>query len=296
MRKTDTTRPFQPTITLTECLTNPHVFGSVFGAPSFWTWRVVGKLIDNIPLVEPREIELYEQCTGRPYVYQTTPREVQMRRFIVLAGRRAGKDRFFSAVAVWRAALCTDWRQYLSPGEEAVCILLGKDRKQAAILRKYCHGLLQVPALAREVLRETKDVVEFRNGSKLEIASNDPGLVRGRSAIAVLGSEVSVWQTDENSPMNDEEVVTGAQNSLAMCPDGGLLLMWSTVYLYRKYRELFGNDQANDVCWFAPTKVMNPILPQSVIDGALADDPHKAAADFNNVWRSIALRSPASKR
>jgi hypothetical protein len=33
-----------------------------------------------------------------------------LRRLIVLAGRRAGKDRFFGAVAVWRAALCADWR------------------------------------------------------------------------------------------------------------------------------------------------------------------------------------------
>ena len=61
-------------------------------------------------------------------------------------------------------------------------LLLGRDKKQAAILRRYCHGLLQEPALAREVLRETKDVIEFRNGATLEIISNDASLCRGRSA------------------------------------------------------------------------------------------------------------------
>ena len=45
-----------------------------------------------------------------------------MRRLILLAGRHAGKDRFFSAVAVWLAALCTDWRGHISAGEGAVVV------------------------------------------------------------------------------------------------------------------------------------------------------------------------------
>jgi hypothetical protein len=60
-----------------------------------------------------------------------------------------------STVAVWRAALCTDWRRYISAGEQAVVILLGADKKQAAILRRYCQGLLATPLLAREVVRTT---------------------------------------------------------------------------------------------------------------------------------------------
>jgi hypothetical protein len=95
-------------------------------------------LIDGLPLTETREVELFEQCTGRRY-----NREARraVRRLLLLVGRRGGKDRFFSAVAVWRAALCTDWRKYLSAGEQAVVILLGVDKKSAAILRRYCHGL-----------------------------------------------------------------------------------------------------------------------------------------------------------
>jgi hypothetical protein len=78
--------------------------------------------------------------------------------------------------------------------EGSVVILLGRDKKQAAILRKYCEGLLRVPLLAREVVRQTADTIEFKNGASLEIASNDVRLVRGRSAIAVLGSECAHWR------------------------------------------------------------------------------------------------------
>ena len=210
----------------------------------------------------------------------------------MLAGRRAGKDRFFSAVAVWRAALCTDWRKYLSAGEQAVCILLGADKRQAAILRRYCHGLIELEGIKNEVVRCTNEVIEFHNGSCLEIATNDPALVRGRSAIAVIGSECCQWKVNEDSLGNDEEVVSAAANSMGMTVDGGLLLLGSSVhrragYMYRMFKELHGNNDAldTDFCWFAPSKTMNSRLPQWVIDDALAKSPHKARADYLNIWR-----------
>jgi hypothetical protein len=278
---------FEPTIGLLQAMTEPSLFGRVFSASSFWTWRTVAKLIDNISLTEPREIQLFEQCTGRKYNRQA---QRAIKRLILLAGRRAGKDRFLSAVAVHRAALAADWRQYQSPGEGSVCILLGRDKKQAAILRRYCRGLLQQPSLAREVVRDTGEVVEFRNGASLEIASNDVSLVRGRSAIAVLGSECCHWKTGDYAASSDEEVVSAAEYSMAMCPDHGLLMLGSSVYrrrgyMFRKWTELHGNDAADALCWFAPSKTMNPKLPQDVVDKAMADDPQKAGAEFNNIWR-----------
>ena len=56
---------FAPAITLSQSLNEPLLFGRTFSSPSFWTWKVIAKLIDNIPLVEPREIELFKACTGR---------------------------------------------------------------------------------------------------------------------------------------------------------------------------------------------------------------------------------------
>src|SRR5262249_27532525 len=275
----------KPAITLTEALADSDLLGREFASVSFWTWKVVAKLIDGIPLVEQRDVELFKQCTGRTQL-PTKP----TRRIILLAGRRAGKDRFLSAVAVWRAALCTDWRQHQSAGEGAVVILLGRDRKQAAILRRYCRGLLQAPPLAAEVVRVTSEVIEFRNGSSLEIASNDVSLVIGRSDIAVLGREAAHWKHDEHAASNDEEVVAAAEPSMAMCPDGGLLILGSSVYrkrgyMYRRFKELHGNNDAEDICWFAPSAVMNLQLSQSVIDKAMAGDAQKAGAEFLNRWR-----------
>jgi hypothetical protein len=126
----------------------------------------------------------------------------------------------------------------------------------------------------------------------LEVATNDARLIRGRSAVAVLGSECCYWRTDEHSSSNDEEVVAAAEPSMSMCPDGGLLMLGSSVYrklgfMYRQYRALHGNETGNpeDICWFAPSSVMNPRLPAKIIDKALADNPARARAEYLNVWR-----------
>lgn len=279
----------KPTISLFRAMTDVELFGKTFQAPSFWTWRTVAKIVDGEPLTEPREIDLFQQCTGRSKLPNRRTRR-RLRRLILLCGRRGGKDRFLSATAVWRSALCADWRKYISPGEQAVVILLGADRKQAAILRRYCEGLLQTPLLAAEVSRRTDDIIEFRNGASLEITTNDGRLVRGRSAIAVLGSEVSHWRTDEAAASGDEEVLAAAEPSMAMCPDGGVLLLGSSVhrrrgYMYRMFKKLHGNDDSDDIVWFAPSAVMNPKLPASIIDDALANDAAKARAEFLNIWR-----------
>ena len=78
---------------------------------------------------------------------------------------------------------------------------------------------------------------------------------------------------------------------MAMCPDQGLLLLGSSVYrkrgyMYRQFKKLHGNDvDTGSLCWFSPSPTMNPQLPQSVIDRALAEDAPKARAEFLNAWR-----------
>lgn len=79
---------------------------------------------------------------------------------------------------------------------------------------------------------------------------------------------------------------------MAMCEDGGILALGSSVYrkrgyMYRQFRELHGNPNAPDdtLVWFAPSAVMNPKLPQHIVDRALAENPAKAKAEYQNIWR-----------
>ncbi|MGB3864520.1 MAG: hypothetical protein WBA29_02685 [Xanthobacteraceae bacterium] len=272
------------TITLAAAMRDVNLLGAPFQAPTFWPWHCVAKVISGERL-DKREAELFRQCTGR-----TKLPSGPVRNLILLVGRRGGKDRFMSAVAIYRAALAAKWHEIMSPGELAVGLLLGADKKQARILRRYCQGLLAAPMLKALVSRNVDEVIEFRNGAALEIATNDAELVRGRSAIAVLGTECCFWVTNAASASNDEEVVGAAEPCMAMCPDGGLLLMASSVYrkrgyMHRRWKELHGNDDAEDICWLAPSRVMNRALPADVETKAMRQDPQRAKAEFGSQWR-----------
>lgn len=273
-------------ISLAAAMRDPQLLGGPFQAESFWPWHCVAKLLSGEKLtLDRRELALFRKCTGR-----TKPPRKPVRRLYLQVGRRGGKDRFDSAVAVHRAALAADWSAVLSTGEQAVCILIGSDKKQAGILARYSSGLLKAPLLAAEVAREAGDVIEFKNGAALEIVTNDARLVRGRSAIAVIATEVSFWATDPDSASSDEEVAGAAEPSMAMIPDGGLMVLSSSPYrkrglMYRRSRELFGNDDAEDVYWVAPSWTMNPALPRSVVAKAMDDDPARARSEYGAEWR-----------
>ena len=54
--------------------------------------------------------------------------------------------------------------------------------------------------------------------------------------------------------------------------------------MYRQYTKLHGNNDSDDsICWFAPSHVMNPKLPQHVVDRALAEDAAEGRAPNSSI-------------
>jgi hypothetical protein len=77
---------------------------------------------------------------------------------------------------------------------------------------------------------------------------------------------------------------------MAMTPGGGMMVLASSVHrkkglMYRLWKELHGNNDAEAICWLAPSRVMNPALPARVVEKAREKDPQRADAEFNSVWR-----------
>ena len=71
---------------------------------------------------------------------------------------------------------------------------------------------------------------------------------------------------------------------------GAMLLCASSPYarrgaLWDAHRRHFGKDGDPILVWQAPTRVMNPTVPQRVIDEAAERDPASAAAEFNAEFR-----------
>jgi hypothetical protein len=185
---------FTPDITLSRALTQPNLFGGTFGASSFWTWRTVAKMIDGLPLTEAREVDLVKECTGRTQL-PTAP----VRRLILLAGRRAGKDPFFSAVAVWRAALCVDWCKYLSD-EQAVA--------------SFCLPTRSKPPSCAVLTDSRKD---YRSASPDCSTCKGPGMSRsaGAASSCSLRRQQRIIETTTTAPTTASAIANGRANSSA---------------------------------------------------------------------------------
>lgn len=272
-------------VSFAAALRDPALLGGSFAAPSFAPWHALAKVLSGEALTSG-ELALYRRCTGRKRV----PRD-PVRRLYLLCGRRGGKSRFLSALACWIAALAASWRSLLSAGERGVVLLLAVDKRQATVLRRYCSGLLEAPLLAGEVVRETETEIEFRSGAVIEVGTNDARLVRSRTCLGVVGDEACYWRADGEGASSDEEVISAAEPCMATVPGGGFLILSSSPYrprglMHRRWRELHGKDREADLCWVAPSKTMNPGLPDGLIRRALADDPVRARSEYLAEWRS----------
>jgi hypothetical protein len=87
----------------------------------------------------------------------------------------------------------------------------------------------------------------------------------------------------------DRESFAALRPAMATIP-GAMLLCASSPYakrgaLWDAYRRHYGKDSPALV-WKAPTRVMNPSVPQSVIDAAIEADPASAAAEYGTEFRA----------
>jgi hypothetical protein len=55
--------------------------------------------------------------------------------------------------------------------------------------------------------------------------------------------------------------------------------------MYRMWKELHGNNNTDDICWFVDSPTMNPRLPLPVVERAIAKNPAKARSEYLNIWR-----------
>jgi hypothetical protein len=172
----------------------------------------------------------------------------------------------------------------LRPGERGVVMCLACDKDQARIVLNYIRSFFtDIPALKAMVQRETASGFELRNGIDITVATSSFRSVRGRPILCAILDEVAFWR-DENSASPDDEVYKAILPALASLP-GSMIIGINSPYrksglLYNKYKRHFGQNDDDILVIQAPTRVLNPTIPQSFIDQALADDPIGARAEF----------------
>jgi hypothetical protein len=227
----------------------------------------------------PEQVAIYRECTGR-----TDPPSEPLQECWLCCGRRAGKSFILALIAVYLATF-KSYREYLAPGERGTIVIIAADRKQARTIFRYVRGMLNnVPMLKRLIDRETQDTFDLTNSVTIEIHAASFRSTRGYTLIAALLDEVAFWRSDD-SANPDKEIIAALRPAMAT-----ILLCASSPYarrgvLWDAYRRHYGKDSLTLV-WKAPTRTMNPRVPQSVIDEAMERDPSDAAAEYMAEFRS----------
>ena len=264
-------------------LDDPNVFAPFFRGDTWDSWRVFLAALFALPMTA-EQFAIYGQHTGR----STPPAQPSHEAWLV-CGRRSGKSFILAVIAVFLSTF-RDWRPHLGPGERATVMVIAADRKQARTIMRYCLGLLRsVPMLSRQIESEAQERVDLRNRVTIEVHTASFRTTRGYTIVAGLLDELAFWSGDDSAEP-DYEVLAALRPGMATIPNA-VLLCASSPYarrgaLYDAHRKHFGKDGDSVLLWHAPTRSMNPTVPQSVINEATERDPASAAAEYGAEFRA----------
>lgn len=267
-----------------DAITDDKVFAPWFRRGDWTAWHAFLAALFGLPMSKA-QLAVYRACTGRKAAPKRPFNEAAL-----VCGRRAGKSFILALLAVF-AATFRDWRPYLQRGERATIIVVAADKKQARSIFRYVQALLEgIPMLAGLIERQTTETITLRRNVSIEVMTCSFRTLRSYACPVCLLDELAFWALDEGSASPDSEVIAALRPAMAQFPDP-MLLMASSPYarkgeLWRLHKANYGRDDASVLVWQAATRVMNPSIPQKVIDDAMAADPASASAEYGAVFRT----------
>ncbi len=266
-----------------ELMLDARLFGAEFSGPEWLPWRAFATALQGVAPHERGTSDLIRQCTGR----QTLPCRAAREAWCVV-GRRGGKSRIAALIAVYLSCFRT---YQLSPGERGTLMVIAADRKQAGVVKRYISGLLHANSMLLQLIaKETKSQIHLTNGITIEIHTASFRTIRGYTVVGAILDEIAFWRNDD-SANPDAEILNALRPAMATV-NGALLVAISSPYarrgeLWRVYRNHFGNDASDILCWKAPTWLQNPTLPRNspTIAQAFQDDEAVASAEYGAEFR-----------
>jgi len=269
-------------VTIRDVMTDPALFGGQFGGESWKAWRALLAGFFGL-LLNDDERQHFLSLTGRQSVPQSASEELWL-----VVGRRGGKSQCAALLAVYEAAF-HEYADRLAPGEIATIMVLAADRKQARSVFRYISGLLHSnPMLERMIVREDKEAIELSNRTVIEVHTASFRAVRGYTVACCIADEVAFWRS-EDSANPDYEILNAIRPAMATLE--GKLIALSSPYskrgaLWDAYRRYYRSSNKHVLVAQAPSKTMNPSLPQRVIEQAYERDPESAKAEYGAQFRS----------
>ena len=266
-----------------QALNDRNLFGETFRGSSWAAWKgSILKPLFGLPM-NAKEHQLYTEISGR-----TEPPSNPAQEAYIVAGRRSGKSTVAAAIGVF-AAIARDYRPFLSPGSLATIFIVSPDRTQSRIVFRTVRGLLeQSPMLKDRIVRSTETAIELIDQVAIEVGTASARTLRGYSCPLVILDELAFFDQGAEAADADEAVIQALLPSLATIPRS-MLLGISSPYarrgvLWDRYDRHWGKNDAVQI-YRAATRMLNPTLPQSIVDEAMQKDPQAAGAEWFALFR-----------
>ena len=266
-----------------DALHSKDYFKPLFPDLSTWhSWEVFLKALFGLPIDVVKDGLFFREVTGLEYV----PKE-KYREAYVIAGRRSGKSRISSIIAVWLATY-RDWTKFLAPGERGYIFIIAVDKAQAKIIKDYISEALNSgPGFKKLIKKDLTWEIELNNQVTISVKYGSFRSVRGYTLIAAILEELAFWRSEEFANP-DREVINAIRPALATIPDS-LLIGISTPHsrrgvLFEQWRKWYGVP-GGPLLLKAPTERLNPAINKKLIEQSFKDDPQFALSEWQAEWR-----------
>jgi hypothetical protein len=269
-----------------QAIEDRHLLGPYYGDLSTRAnWLTLLRVLEGLPVESPEARDLVRTCTGRD------PDKLPADGFskaLLLIGRRSGKSQTAALIAAHAAI--SGQHKPLAIGEIPVVAVVAPTRFQGRIIYKYILAALSSTRLLQnEIVAETGEGFRLKSGVEIHICTGDYRSIRGHSLIAAIVDEVCFFHLAEDAKVkSDLELIAAIKPALATT--GGRLICVGSPYAkkgwaYLTVRTHFGSDKSGTLVWRAPSRTMNPTLPEQVVNDALAEDPAAARAEYLGEFR-----------
>ena len=251
-----------------------------------------------------RSVSLAEACSDRrliPLMPHPGQRELlelaEDHRFLFAAcGRRFGKSRWASAVALHNLLLCPEADALVSPGETRYVLILASSREQALICLDHARTLVRSsPVLSHELVEESEYELRFRGNRAFLALPCSARSVRGYAASTVIFDELAHYpDEDVTGPRTADRLWGALTPSVAQFGQFGRVIGISTpAGTSGLFAELWHKARNGEIpeagAYTAPTSA-NPLIDRSYLaaqEAALGSDDYDR--EFNAIFAAGGL-------
>ncbi len=238
--------------------------------------RVILKALYGLPL-DDSELGIYRELTTNPEVFEAGIEKTDADWAV---GARAGKSTMAAVIAIYEATR-EKWKKYLQDGEVGYAVITATRQKQAEdIVQASCSRLLENSRIAHLVKESWSTSLMLSNGMCISSYPCNSTAARGLPIFLLIFDEIAHYRTE--GVKADEIIYSALRPRQAQFPGAKCLKISTPAAKQGLFWDEFkqGFQVPGRLTIQAPTRLVNPLIPQEFIDSEYQRDLDNAAREF----------------